>query len=270
MPPSPRPAPGTARPEASTGLLPDRRLPLDLLERLFDTLPDVVFFAKDRRGRYTHGNQTLVDRLRLPSRAQLIGRRADEVFASPLGQRFVEQDEQVLREGREIDGQLELHLFPNRVPGWCITHKLAWREDEPSGGRRGNTIVGLVGISRDLPAAGLSHATPAATYARVAQVVERLQRDFAEPLVLSALAREAGLSVAQLGRQIVQLYRLTPGQLLARARLDAALERLAGSDDSIAEIAHGCGYADHSAFARQFKRATGLSPRDYRTLKPRR
>jgi AraC-like DNA-binding protein len=247
-------------------LLPDRRLPLELLERLFDTLPDVVFFAKDRRGRYTHVNQTLLDRLRLTSRAQLIGLRPDEVFPGALGQRYAEQDEQVLRSGREVTGQLELHLFPSRAPGWCLTHKLAWREAEPAGGRRGNTIVGLVGLSRDLPEAGLSHATPAATYARVARVVERLQKDFAEPLVLSALARAEGLSMAQLERQIVHLYRITPRQLLARARLDAALERLVGSSASVADIAHGCGYADHSAFARQFKRATGLSPRDYRQL----
>ena len=66
------------------------------------------------------------------------------------------------------------------------------------------------------------------------------------------------------------LYRLTPRQLLARARLDAALERLAGGDASIADIAHGCGYADHSAFTRQFRRSTGLSPRDYRALASRR
>jgi AraC-like DNA-binding protein len=264
-----RPTPRAGTPAAPALPLPaDRGLPLALLERLFDTLPDVVFFAKDRRGRYTHVNQTLVDRLRLASRAQLVGRRADEVFPGALGQRFAEQDEQVLRDGREVSDQLELHLFPNRAPGWCLTHKLAWREDEPAGGRRGNTIVGLVGISRDLPEAGLSHAAPAATYARVARVVERLQRDFAEPLLLSALAREAGLSMAQLERQVVQLYRITPRQLLARARLDAALERLVAGGDSIADVAHACGYADHSAFARQFKRATGLSPRDYRALAP--
>ena len=253
-------------PARSSDLLPDRRLPLALMQRLFDTLPDVVFFAKDRQGRYTHGNRTLLERLRLTSPAQLIGRKVDEVFPGPLGQRFAAQDAQVLHAGREVTDQLELHLFPNRVPGWCLTHKLAWREAEPAGGRRGNTIVGLVGISRDLPAPGVSHATPAATYARVARVVDRLQRDYAEPLAIADLAREAGLSMAQLERQILHLYRLTPRQLLARARLDAALERLVGSADSVADIAHACGYADHSAFTRQFRRSTGLSPRDYRAL----
>jgi len=143
-------------PARSSDLLPDRRLPLALMQRLFDTLPDVVFFAKDRQGRYTHGNRTLLERLRLTSPAQLIGRKVDEVFPGPLGQRFAAQDAQVLHAGREVTDQLELHLFPNRVPGWCLTHKLAWREAEPAGGRRGNTIVGLVGISRDLPAPGVS------------------------------------------------------------------------------------------------------------------
>jgi AraC-like DNA-binding protein len=233
-----------------------------LLERLFDSLPDVVFFAKDTAGRYTHGNQTLLDRLRLTKRAQLIGRRSDELFPGGLGDRYREQDERVLRDGAEIVGQLELHLYPNRAPGWCLTHKLAWREPMP-GGRRRDAIVGLVGLSRDLASPGLSHAAPPATYARVARVVERLQRDCAEPLRIGALAREAGLSIAQLERHVTQLYRVTPRQLLARARLDAALALLAG-DASIAAIAHACGYADHSAFARQFKRSTGLSPRDWR------
>ena len=242
------------------------RLPLALLERLFDALPEVVFFAKDTSGRYTHGNQTLLDRLRLTKRAQLIGRRTDELFPGGLGDRYRAQDERVLSGGAEIVGQLELHLYPNRAPGWCLTHKLAWREPVSGGdGRRSrrDAIVGLVGLSRDLANPGLSHATPPATGARVARVVDRLQRDYAEPLQIGELAREAGLSVAQLERHVTQLYRVTPRQLLARARLDAALAQLAG-DDSIAAIAHACGYTDHSAFTRQFRRSTGLSPRDWR------
>ena len=244
------------------------RLPLALLERLFDTLPDVVFFAKDPDGRYTHANQTLLDRLRLTKRAQLVGRRTDELFPGGLGDRYRQQDEAVLRGGPEIVGQLELHLYPNRAPGWCLTHKLAWREPSRAGGRRCDAIVGLVGLSRDLATPGLSHATPPATYARVARVVERLQHDYAEPLQIGALARAAGLSIAQLERHVTQLYRVTPRQLLARIRLDAALSLLAG-DTSIAAIAHACGYADHSAFARQFRRSTGVSPSAYRELHDR-
>ena len=251
---------------ASALLANPARLPLPLLERLFDALPDVVFFAKDAAGRYTHANQTLLDRLRLAKRAQLVGRRTDELFPGGLGDRYRAQDEAVLRGDVEIVGQLELHLYPNRAPGWCLTHKLAWREPCSTSGRGRDRIVGLVGLSRDLASPGLSHATPPATYARVARVVERLQRDFAEPLQIGALAREAGLSIAQLERHVTQLYRVTPRQLLARVRLDAALALLTTGEASVAAIAHACGYADHSAFARQFKRSTGISPRDWRVL----
>ena len=246
----------------------DASLPLPLLERLFDALPDVVFFAKDIAGRYTHANQTLLDRLRLTKRAQLIGRRTDELFPGGLGDRYREQDERVLRGGTEITGQLELHLYPNRAPGWCLTHKLAWREPVPASSRRRGEIVGLVGLSRDLATPGLSHATPPATYEKVARVVERLRRDYAEPLQIGALARAAGLSIAQLERHVLQLYRVTPRQLLARTRLDAALAQLTAGDASVAAIAHACGYADHSAFTRQFRRSTGVSPREWRALQP--
>lgn len=258
--PPPPPSHRAARAVAAPDPLP--RLPPALMERLFDAFPDVVFFAKDADGRYTHGNQTLLDRLQLTSRAQLVGRHADALFAGALGQRYRAQDDQVLRGGAEIVGQLELHLYPNRAPGWCLTHKLAWREASAHGRA---AIVGLVGISRDLASPVQGHATPPATYARVAQVVERLQRDYAEPLRIADLARDAGLSMAQLERLVTQLYRLTPRQLLSRARLDAALALLADTG-SVAGIAHACGYADHSAFARQFRRSTGLSPSEYREL----
>jgi AraC-like DNA-binding protein len=263
MPAKPPPADPAATLLADAADAAGARPPLALLERLFDALPDVVFFAKDAQARYTHGNRTLLERLRLTSRAQLIGRRADELFGDALGGRYLGQDQQVLRGGGDVVDQLELHLYPSRAPGWCLTHKLAWRADAPARGRR--PVIGLVGLSRDLAPAGAAHATPPATYARVAQVVERLQRDYAQPLRIGALARAAGLSVAQLERVVAQLYRLTPRQVLARARLDAAIALLAG-DASIAEIAHACGYADHSAFTRQFRQSTGLTPRAWRAL----
>src|ERR1700748_1480201 len=119
------------------------RLPLALLERLFDTLPEVVFFAKDTEGRYTHANQTLLDRLRLTKRAQLVARRTAELCPGALADRYREQDEAVLRGGPEIVGQLELHLYPNRAPGWCLTHKVAWRQPAAAGGRPCGVVSAL-------------------------------------------------------------------------------------------------------------------------------
>src|SRR3978361_1686693 len=93
------------------------RLPLGLLERLFDALPDVVFFANDHARPLHPGHPAAARPLGPTKRAQLVGRRTDELFPGGLGDRYREQDEAVLRDGVEIVGQLELHLYPHPEPG---------------------------------------------------------------------------------------------------------------------------------------------------------
>ena len=77
------------------------------------------------------------------------------------------------------------------------------------------------------------------------------------------LTQIAGLSVAQLERHCKRIFQLTPRQMIHKARLGAASQLLAG-ELPITEIALQCGYTDHSAFSRQFKALTGLSPTAYR------
>jgi len=59
-------------------------------------------------------------------------------------------------------------------------------------------------------------------------------------------------------------FHVTPKQLLKRKRIDLGCQMLEGTRHSITEIAGACGYADHSAFSRQFKSATQLTPAQYR------
>lgn len=225
----------------------------DDLEHLFDALPDVVFFVKDRAGRYTHANLTLVRRLGLARRADVVGRTAAELFPAALGASYVAQDARVLA-GETIDDALELHLFPNRAPGWCLTCKRPLRA-------RGR-IAGLVGISRDLGRPDERHPI----YDRLRRVLAHLHAHFAEPLRVESLATLADVSVAQLERHCLRVFQLTPRQLLVRARIEAAMRLLRG-DDSIAAVGIACGYGDQSAFARQFKALTGLTPGQFRALR---
>ncbi|MGB3840165.1 MAG: AraC family transcriptional regulator [Rhodanobacter sp.] len=224
---------------------------IDTLVGVFDTLPDVVFFAKDTDCRYTHVNLTLMRRLRLPAREDIIGRTAAELFPGPMGDSFVEQDRRVLQ-GESINDQLEVHLFANRAPGWCLTCKIPLRA--------GSAIRGVIGVSRDLPMPDGSWPT----YGRVREVLDYLKAHPAEKLNVSKLARRAGLSVAQLERHFKRVFQLTPQQALMQVRVDTALRLLRG-DMRVTDIAHACGFADHSAFSRQFKTTTGMTPSDYRS-----
>ena len=228
-------------------------LPMALAEALFDRLPDVVFFAKDCQGRYTHANRTLALRLGLSRREQLIGRRVQELFPSQLGAGYAEQDQRVLSRGRGVVDQLEVHLLPDGGRGWCLTCK------QPLRGGPENAVVGLVGLSRDLPRMPESRTLPAA----LQQVIERILTDYEQPLRVAQLAKDAGVSIDQLERRMRQLLAIGPRQLLVRTRIEAAMQALVQAQ-SIAAVAQTCGYSDQSAFARQFKAVVGLSPSTYR------
>jgi AraC-like DNA-binding protein len=228
-------------------------LPALEMQTLFDALPDVVFFIKDGEGRYTHCNLTLVRRLGRKQRSEVIGRSPLEVFPLPLGGSYMMQDRRVLC-GELIDNQLEVHLYPNRLPGWCLTFKRPLID--------GDEVAGVVGISRDLGQPDNKHSA----YDRLSKVMDYMQANFGENLRVQTLANLAGLSVAQLERHFRRVFQVTPQQLLTKLRIESAMRLLHG-EDSIASIGQQCGFADQSAFARQFKATVGMTPRDYRTLK---
>jgi AraC-like DNA-binding protein len=223
------------------------------VEDLFDRLPDVVFFAKDREGRYVRANETLVARCGKRHKREILGRTAEELFPRALGAAYTAQDREVLRTGAPIEDKLELHLYPGGRYGWCLTFKVPLRG--PSG-----TTTGLVGISRDLHRPDERHPE----YARLARAVEAIHARFGETVRLAALASRVGLSMDRFERLVKQVFHVTPRQLLVKTRVDAASRLLRETEATVAAIAQACGYADHSAFTRQFRATVGLTPRAFR------
>lgn len=222
-------------------------------EALFDQLPDLVFFVKNQRSEYVVVNQTLVERCGRRMKNELIGRRADELFPAPLGDSYRAQDEAVLRSGKPILNQLELHFYATGGRGWCLTNKLPLRDARQN-------VIGVVGISKDLQSAN----ERGEDYSAVAKVVQHIQNNFADTLRVTDLAARAGLSGYQFEQRIRKIFQLTVGQLIQKTRMEAAVQRLRETNDPIATIALDCGYSDQSAFTRQFKQTLGLSPSEYR------
>jgi len=223
------------------------------LEALFDQIPDMVFFVKDREGRYTIVNETLVDRCGLDGKEDLIGRTVLDIFPAPLGEGYHEQDTEVLETGAPVTDLLELHLYERGEPGWCITTKVPIRDDD-------GVVTGLVGISKDLHLP----ADEAHGYNELAESIRYIRSHFGEALRVEELARLSSLSVYQYEQRMKKIFQVTAGQYITKTRIDAACELLRSTGQQIVDIAIECGFYDQSAFARQFKATTGLTPSRYR------
>lgn len=84
---------------------------------------------------------------------------------------------------------------------------------------------------------------------------------------LTEAAGELSISVRTLHRITTKYIGLTPHALLRRRRLqDAALLLRTDADATIAEAAAQFGFADQAHLAREFRRALGYSPSEYRRM----
>ncbi|OWK44491.1 helix-turn-helix domain-containing protein [Fimbriiglobus ruber] len=222
-------------------------------ETVFDCLVEVVFFVKNERAEYVVVNRTLAERCGLKDKRALLGKSAEQAFPPPLGRTFWEQDMRLLRTGKPVLNQLELHLYPTGMTGWCLTDKFPLRSAD-------ERVVGLVGVSHDLHQPNET----AGEYESVAAAVKYAGDHLDRRLTADELGGVAGLSAYQVDQKIRHLFRLTTGQLLLKLRMDSAAEQLRDTNRAIVEIGLACGYADQSSFTRQFRLTTGLTPGEYR------
>ena len=95
MAPGPARGPGRPTPTGSTAI--DLTLSPKEMLRLFDLLPDVLFFIKGTQCRYTHVNKTMTQRLGIKRREDILGKSVLELYPPALSTRYILQDRRVLK-----------------------------------------------------------------------------------------------------------------------------------------------------------------------------
>ncbi len=223
-----------------------------LVEAMFDGLPDVMFYVKDVEGRYLWANQTLIDRAGLKVRTNIVGQTADQLFPV-AGSSTVAQDLEVIRTGRPIRDLLRLYRTYRGDRFWCLSSKFPLLD-------AAGHIVGLAGLSRDLPRPNERHRS----YNRLARFLAFIEGGLDGPVRIAEAAEHASVSEDTLGRLVFEVFHVTPKQLLMKRRIDKACQLLEQTAVTITDVAAACGYSDHSAFSRQFRSATHLTPLQYR------
>jgi AraC-like DNA-binding protein len=91
-----------------------------------------------------------------------------------------------------------------------------------------------------------------------------IDRHFAEPLDLDAMARAAGFSRYHFARGFAAAYGETPGQYLTRRRIERAQDLLRSADLTVTEICHLVGFTSLGSFSARFSALVGASPTEYR------
>jgi AraC family transcriptional regulator len=96
------------------------------------------------------------------------------------------------------------------------------------------------------------------------RVKERIQDDFSARVTLEELSSEAGVHPVHLAATFRRFCGMTVGSYLRQLRVEYACRELIESNASLADIALAAGFADQSHFGRAFKRATRMTPAEYR------
>jgi AraC-like DNA-binding protein len=99
---------------------------------------------------------------------------------------------------------------------------------------------------------------------RLLRARDAMDRSYAQPLDVPALARIALTSEAHFIRTFKQTFGETPHRYLQRRRLERAMALLRETDRPVTDICLDVGFASLGTFSRTFKRVLGMSPSAYR------
>lgn len=100
---------------------------------------------------------------------------------------------------------------------------------------------------------------------RLLRARDAIDRDYAKPLDVPALAAVAFVSEAHFSRTFRDTFGETPHRYLQRRRIERAMELLRTSDASVSEVCLDVGFTSFATFSRTFSSIVGESPSSFRT-----
>src|SRR5436309_10840643 len=99
---------------------------------------------------------------------------------------------------------------------------------------------------------------------RLRRVRDRIDREYAQPLDVEALARGAHMSAGHLSRQFRMAYGESPYSYLMTRRIERAMALLSQGDLSVTEVCFAVGCSSLGTFSTRFTELVGVPPSVYR------
>jgi AraC-like DNA-binding protein len=102
--------------------------------------------------------------------------------------------------------------------------------------------------------------------ARLRRVRDRIDREFAEPLDVEALARGVHLSAGHLSRQFKLAYGESPYSYLMTRRIERAMALLRRGNLSVTDVCFEVGFSSLGTFSTRFTELVSVPPSVYRRV----
>jgi AraC-like DNA-binding protein len=227
--------------------------PASAFQGLFDHLPGVSFFVKDRASVLMLGNRQFYERFGFSSAEALIGKSDYDLAPPGMADHFRKDDAEVMETKTAKLNIIELFTTPAGTFDWYLTHKM------PLLDRAGNAM-GIMGTSQ--PYEHVSRISAPAI--AIDRAVAHIREHYHQRITVDELARHVSISPRHLQRRFVEALGVGPQLFLIKVRIQAACDLLQRSTASLAEIAERTGFVDQSAFTQHFRRHLGVTPHDYR------
>ncbi len=96
------------------------------------------------------------------------------------------------------------------------------------------------------------------------RVRDRIDREYAQPLDVEALARGVNMSAGHLSREFRRAYGESPYSYLMTRRIERAMALLRRGDLSVTEVCFAVGCSSLGTFSTRFTELVGMPPSTYR------
>ena len=227
----------------------DFRQMLDALERI----PGAMLMLKDLDSRYIYMSRGLRDAIHLAADFEVVGKTDFDLFPKLIAQNFRQNDLTVFKHGKPLINEVHAVGFFTHAMKWAFSSKFPLRD------RKGK-VIGLITINElynDVMGedAELNRLLPA---------LKHIIENYAGRIIVSELAKLCSYSESQFTRLFKEHMKMTAYGFVEQVRIHHATEALKHSATSILQIALDCGFYDHSAFVKRFKKFTGTTPLNYR------
>jgi len=220
---------------------------------ILEHLPDIMFFMKDRQGRITACSRNFAIMMGGQCENDILGMDAFATCPKHLAEKYTEDDRMVMEGRMALTNHLELIQSPDREAGWFVTQK------SPLCDRDGD-VIGLLGITRSVSAARI-FLRP---YDEFSEIMEYIQSHLDQKIIIPDLARKLHISLNHFERKFKHVFGMSPSMYIVHARVHQAASFLAGTKNSICNIAGEVGFYDQSVLTRYFNKIMGMTPSAYR------